>query len=237
MRSPISGMRRSRYRRTGSGQHLPGFLDGRAVPNPEHWLGERTDVALGHIGALGLPDEGRRTDDAEAAGLVLEGVRHVILAQDQALGDIWPQAAEVAGETRTDRLPGLTSARARRGTRADERAGAAIDRDEDRGTSLLGGDRLGHVRAPDLVDPTSDDSTNMRVDIPDRTEIDLYWAEVALLPPKWRAARWRGMYLIFDIRDGKSLVVSAKLSRSGPARFGRTLPIAGQRSIPLSACA
>ena len=40
---------------------------------------------------------------------------------------------------------------------ADELARAMIHRDEHVGPSLPDGDRLGHVRAPDLIDPLSDD--------------------------------------------------------------------------------
>jgi len=46
---------------------------------------------------------------------------------------------------------------------------------------------------------------------PTWSEIDLGFAELAVLPTSWRQrlAEWRGIYLIFDERDGKSYVGSA----------------------------
>ena len=42
-------------------------------------------------------------------------------------------------------------------------------------------------------------------------EVDFTWAELALLPTRWRAAleQWRGVYLIWDSSDGRSYVGSA----------------------------
>jgi hypothetical protein len=47
--------------------------------------------------------------------------------------------------------------------------------------------------------------------MPDWTEIALTWAELAVLPTRWRAAlsRWRGIYYIFDVSDGKGYVGAA----------------------------
>lgn len=46
---------------------------------------------------------------------------------------------------------------------------------------------------------------------PDWHEIDLTFAQLAVLPQSWRTrlSEWRGIYLIFDERDGKSYVGSA----------------------------
>ncbi len=46
---------------------------------------------------------------------------------------------------------------------------------------------------------------------PDWHEIDLNMAQFAVLQASWRSrlAEWRGIYLIFDERDGRSYVGSA----------------------------
>ena len=46
---------------------------------------------------------------------------------------------------------------------------------------------------------------------PEWYEIDLSFAELAMLPGSWRArlSEWRGIYLIFDEEDGRSYVGSA----------------------------
>jgi hypothetical protein len=47
--------------------------------------------------------------------------------------------------------------------------------------------------------------------MPSWEEIDLSWADIAILLSRWKAAlsQWRGIYLIFDTSDGKSYVGSA----------------------------
>lgn len=47
--------------------------------------------------------------------------------------------------------------------------------------------------------------------MPPWEQIDLSWADLSVLPVRWRAAlaQWRGIYLIFDTSDGKSYVGSA----------------------------
>lgn len=48
---------------------------------------------------------------------------------------------------------------------ADELTRAVIDRDEHIGAPLPGGDRLGHIGPPDLIDPVGDDGAIMRMGI------------------------------------------------------------------------
>ena len=47
--------------------------------------------------------------------------------------------------------------------------------------------------------------------LPSWDEVEFSWAELAILPTRWRAAleQWRGIYLIWDASDGKSYVGSA----------------------------
>jgi hypothetical protein len=47
--------------------------------------------------------------------------------------------------------------------------------------------------------------------MPDWSDIDLSWADLAVLPRRWRSAlaEWRGIYYIFDSSDGKGYVGSA----------------------------
>ncbi|MEQ1713010.1 MAG: GIY-YIG nuclease family protein, partial [Hyphomicrobium sp.] len=47
--------------------------------------------------------------------------------------------------------------------------------------------------------------------MPEWQRLVLSWTELAVLPRRWRAAlaEWRGIYLIFDTRDGKAYVGSA----------------------------
>lgn len=47
--------------------------------------------------------------------------------------------------------------------------------------------------------------------MPDWSEIDLTWADLAVLPTRWRSAlsQWRGIYYIFDTSGGKGYVGSA----------------------------
>lgn len=47
--------------------------------------------------------------------------------------------------------------------------------------------------------------------LPRWDEVEFTWAELAILPSRWRAAleQWRGIYLIWDASDGKSYVGSA----------------------------
>src|SRR6056297_2917104 len=90
----------------------------------------------------------------------------MIMAQGQALGDIGPDASEVAGDALSNGFQRLPPTCARRRMGADELARAMIDRDEDIGAPLTSGDRLGHVGAPDLVDPVGDDRAIMRMGVP-----------------------------------------------------------------------
>ena len=47
--------------------------------------------------------------------------------------------------------------------------------------------------------------------LPSWDEVEFTWAELGILPSRWRAAleQWRGIYLIWDASDGKSYVGSA----------------------------
>jgi hypothetical protein len=47
--------------------------------------------------------------------------------------------------------------------------------------------------------------------MPEWNEIDFTWPELSVLPTRWKAAlsQWRGIYLIFDMSDGKEYVGSA----------------------------
>ena len=87
------------------------------------------------------------------------------MAQGQALGHVRSHTAEVAGDALPDRLQRLPPACARRGMGADEFARAMIDRDEHIGAPLADGDSLGHVCAPDVVDPVGDDCAVVRMGI------------------------------------------------------------------------
>ena len=57
--------------------------------------------------------------------------------------------------------------------------------------------------------------------MPPWEQIDLSWADLSVLPVRWRAAlaQWRGIYLIFDTSDGKSYVGSASGSENVLGRW------------------
>src|SRR6056297_275034 len=85
----------------------------------------------------------------------------MIMAQGQALGHGWPHTAEVAGDALADRLQCLPPACAGGGMGANVLARAMIHGDKHIGAPLAGGNSLGHVGAPDLVDPVGDDGARM----------------------------------------------------------------------------
>jgi hypothetical protein len=47
--------------------------------------------------------------------------------------------------------------------------------------------------------------------MPEWSDIELTWADLAVLPTRWRSAlsQWRGIYYIFDVSDRKGYVGSA----------------------------
>src|SRR6056297_3134257 len=85
----------------------------------------------------------------------------MIMAQGQALGHGWPHTAEVAGDALADRLQCLPPACAGGGMGANVLARAMIHGDEHIGAPLAGGNSLGHVGAPDLIDQVGDDRAIM----------------------------------------------------------------------------
>lgn len=114
---------------------------------PEQVLLEGADKPFGTAIALRRADEGGRTLDAEERDLLLEVVRHVlrsvIVAQGEAGGDVFGEAAEVAAHALADRLQRLEPGRPGTGVDAD-----AFYLDESRAwTPLVRVTTRGSVRA------------------------------------------------------------------------------------------
>src|SRR5215213_2944240 len=147
-------------------QRAAKLFDGVEGVHPKEVLLQGADEAFRDAVALRLADEGRRALDAEEPYLALEvarhGVRAVVVAQGEPLGDAAADRAEVAQDALTDRLERLEAVAGRGGVAADALAGAVVDRDEDARLSLGQGDGLGHVGAPHHVHRGGGDGAVMR---------------------------------------------------------------------------
>src|SRR5207248_7406085 len=115
---------------------------------------------LGTAIALGRPDEGGRTLDAEEGDLRLEVVRHVlrsmVMPHGQTAGDRLAEPAEALPHALPDRLQGLEAGSLRMRVDPDTFSGAMIDRDKHRGLAFAGDCRR-QVGAPHHVDRIGDE--------------------------------------------------------------------------------
>lgn len=107
----------------------------------------------------------------------------MVVTQDEPLRPLRVERAEMLRDALPDRLQRLPAVGAGRRVDADELARAGVNGDEDIGAALGRGDRLRHVRAPDLVHPLRHDRPVMGVREPWRWPVGRQQAVLLHEPP------------------------------------------------------